>query len=199
MPTRCGVGTGRHARPRPQTPPTCLRCLLAQTNDRRARAARKQLLAGLPCASGDELVSLGFRVGNPSAIGWHQRASFQASLLPVGVGGIGRHRHEAQADRLRSACRQEIVLAHPTVGHTLVGRSGRNASIRNSRGDSGVMHYAVLRDAAFGWHRGRKMPCPAGIRARCRLLSKRRHRRRLEDHEHQANPGSASRLCRSDR
>src|SRR6266508_3237365 len=33
-------------------------------------------------------------------------------------------------------------------------------------------------------HRGRKMPCPAGIRAICRLLSKRRHRRRLEDHEH---------------
>jgi hypothetical protein len=37
------------------------------------------------CASADELVSLGFRVGNPSAIGWYQRASFQASLLPVGV------------------------------------------------------------------------------------------------------------------
>jgi hypothetical protein len=29
------------------------------------------------CASGDELVSLGFRVGNPSAIGWHQRRIFQ--------------------------------------------------------------------------------------------------------------------------
>src|SRR5438034_4481777 len=28
------------------------------------------LAAELPCASGDELVSLGFRVGNPSAIGW---------------------------------------------------------------------------------------------------------------------------------
>ena len=27
---------------------------------------------GLPCASGDELVSLGFRVGNPSAIGWYR-------------------------------------------------------------------------------------------------------------------------------
>jgi hypothetical protein len=32
---------------------------------------------GLPCASGDELVSLGFRVGNPSAIGWHQQRIFQ--------------------------------------------------------------------------------------------------------------------------
>jgi len=28
------------------------------------------------CASGDELVSLGFRVGNPSAIGWHQPAAY---------------------------------------------------------------------------------------------------------------------------
>src|SRR5262249_33400375 len=28
---------------------------------------------------------LGFRVGNSSAIGWHQRANFPASLLPVGV------------------------------------------------------------------------------------------------------------------
>src|SRR5262245_63835551 len=26
--------------------------------------------------------SLGFRVGNPSAIGWHQRVNFPASLLP---------------------------------------------------------------------------------------------------------------------
>jgi hypothetical protein len=32
----------------------------------------KQLRLGLPCASGDELVSLGFRVGNSSAIWWHQ-------------------------------------------------------------------------------------------------------------------------------
>jgi hypothetical protein len=31
----------------------------------------------LSCAGGDELVSLGFRVGNPSAIGWHQRRIFQ--------------------------------------------------------------------------------------------------------------------------
>src|SRR5262249_17926544 len=30
-------------------------------------------------------VSLGFRVGNPSAIGWYQPANFPASLLPVGV------------------------------------------------------------------------------------------------------------------
>jgi hypothetical protein len=37
------------------------------------------------CASGDELVSLGFRVGNPSAIGWHQPRIFQHPLLPVGV------------------------------------------------------------------------------------------------------------------
>ena len=33
----------------------------------------------------DELVSLGFRVGNPSAIGWHQPRIFQHPLLPVGV------------------------------------------------------------------------------------------------------------------
>jgi len=46
-------------------------------------AARSE--PGLPCVSGDELVSLGFRVGNSSAIGWHQRANFPASLLPVGV------------------------------------------------------------------------------------------------------------------
>jgi hypothetical protein len=32
-----------------------------------------------------------------------------------------------------------------------------------------------------------------------KALGAHRHRRRLEDHEHQANPGSASRLCRSDR
>jgi hypothetical protein len=30
-------------------------------------------------------VSLGFRVGNPSAIGWYQPANFPASLVPVGV------------------------------------------------------------------------------------------------------------------
>ena len=34
---------------------------------------------------GDELVSQGFRVGNPSAIGRHQRVNFPASLLPVGA------------------------------------------------------------------------------------------------------------------
>ena len=34
------------------------------------------------CASGDELVSLGFRVGNPSAIGWHQRRIFQHPCYP---------------------------------------------------------------------------------------------------------------------
>jgi hypothetical protein len=41
-------------------------------------AARKQ--RGLPCASGDELVSLGFRVGNPSAIGG---ISGEFSSIPV--------------------------------------------------------------------------------------------------------------------
>jgi hypothetical protein len=56
--------------------------LLAQTNDRRARAAREQAAAGLPCASGDELVSLGFRVGNLSAIGWHQPRIFQHPCYP---------------------------------------------------------------------------------------------------------------------
>src|SRR5437868_7113947 len=40
---------------------------------------------GLPCASGDELVSLGFRVGNPSAIGWHQRRIFQQSCYPYAL------------------------------------------------------------------------------------------------------------------
>src|SRR5881227_3097765 len=40
------------------------------------------LAAELPCASGDELVSLGFRVGNPSAIGWHQRRIFQHPSYP---------------------------------------------------------------------------------------------------------------------
>ena len=29
----------------------------------------------------------------------------------------------------------------------------RASPIRNSRGNSGVMHYAVVRDAALGWHR----------------------------------------------
>jgi hypothetical protein len=38
------------------------------------------------------------------------------------------------------------------------GRSGRNASIRNSRGDSGVMHYAVVRE-----------PRSAGIGETCRV------------------------------
>jgi hypothetical protein len=32
--------------------------------------------AGLPCASGNELVSLGVRVDKPSAIGWHQPRIF---------------------------------------------------------------------------------------------------------------------------
>ena len=52
----------------------------------RARAAvelaAQAAAAGLPCASGDELVSLGFRVGNPSAIGWHQRRIFQHPCYP---------------------------------------------------------------------------------------------------------------------
>jgi hypothetical protein len=43
-------------------------------------AARKQ--RGLPCASGDELVSLGFRVGNPSAIRWHRGRIFQHPCYP---------------------------------------------------------------------------------------------------------------------
>jgi hypothetical protein len=34
------------------------------------------------CASGDELVSLGFRVGNPSAIGWYQPRIFQHPCYP---------------------------------------------------------------------------------------------------------------------
>jgi hypothetical protein len=33
-------------------------------------------------ARGDELVSLGFRVGNSSAIGWHQRRIFQHPCYP---------------------------------------------------------------------------------------------------------------------
>jgi hypothetical protein len=33
-------------------------------------------------SAGDELVSLGFRVGNPSAIGWHQRRIFQHPCYP---------------------------------------------------------------------------------------------------------------------
>jgi len=37
---------------------------------------------GLPCARGDELVSLGFRVGNRSAIGWYQRRIFQHPRYP---------------------------------------------------------------------------------------------------------------------
>jgi hypothetical protein len=45
--------------------------------------ARKQLRLGLPYASGDELVSLGFRVGNPSAIGGIRY--FQHACLPVGA------------------------------------------------------------------------------------------------------------------
>jgi hypothetical protein len=35
---------------------------------------------------------LGFRVGNPSAIGWYQRANFPASLLPGGVTPTTRRR-----------------------------------------------------------------------------------------------------------
>jgi hypothetical protein len=45
---------------------------------------REHVSRGVALCSGDELVSLGFRVGNPSAIRWHQ-ANFRASLLSVGV------------------------------------------------------------------------------------------------------------------
>jgi len=45
----------------------------------RAVSSQHVSSGGLPCASGEELVSLGFRVGNPSAIGWYQRANFPAS------------------------------------------------------------------------------------------------------------------------
>jgi hypothetical protein len=58
----------------------CLAALVRASSWRQVSSCR-----GLPCASGDELVSLGLRVGNPSAIGWHQRVNFPASLLPVAV------------------------------------------------------------------------------------------------------------------
>src|SRR4029453_1498579 len=64
------------------------------------------------------------------------------------------------------------------------------------KGDSGVMHCVVVRDAAFSWHRG-KMPCPAGIGRHAACY--RNGGTAGGSNEHQANPGSASRLCRSDR
>jgi hypothetical protein len=39
-------------------------------------------------ASGDELASLGFRVGNPSAIGWHQPANFDYCWAGGDIGRI---------------------------------------------------------------------------------------------------------------
>jgi hypothetical protein len=47
------------------------------------------------CASGDELVSLGFRVGNPSAIGWCQP---RISSIPV-----TRRRHSDNEQKNRDA------------------------------------------------------------------------------------------------
>jgi hypothetical protein len=55
------------------------------------------------CASGDELVSLGFRVGNPSAIGGASAANFPASLLSVGVTPTPSRDRDAQfASRSRA-------------------------------------------------------------------------------------------------
>src|SRR6516225_10090928 len=45
-------------------------------------ARRVSSCGWVPCASGDELASLGFRVGNPSAIGWHQPRIFQHPCYP---------------------------------------------------------------------------------------------------------------------
>jgi len=78
-PSACICSTRRARNIRPATASVSLRLCVANRRHRRVREA------GLPCVSGDELVSLGFRVGNSSAIGWHQRANFPASLLPVGV------------------------------------------------------------------------------------------------------------------
>jgi hypothetical protein len=55
-----------------------------QKQDHVAPSDEGRSAAGLPCASGDEMVSLGFRVGNPLAIGWHWGRIFQ-HLLPVAV------------------------------------------------------------------------------------------------------------------
>jgi hypothetical protein len=103
----------------PQTPPTCLRCLLAQTNDRRARAARKQLRLGCLVRAATRLVSLGFRVGNPSAIGWYQPANFLASLLSVG-GTPTTSRRIATRSLRRTIPRDGVVF--------LCGASSRNES-----------------------------------------------------------------------
>jgi hypothetical protein len=80
-----------------------------QKQDHVAPSDEGRSAAGLPCASGDEMVSLGFRVGNPLAIGWHWGRIFQ-HLLPVAVTpttsrriatrGLRRKWPEAQADRV---------------------------------------------------------------------------------------------------
>jgi len=101
--------------------------------------------AGLPYASGDELVSLGFRVGNPSAIGRHERVNFPASLLPVGATPTTSRRIATHGLRRKMARSRTEGMA---VGHVFSSQEGQKPSPRwgsffcraGAAPGSGLMH-----------------------------------------------------------
>ena len=89
--------------------------------------ARKQLRLGCLMRAGDELVSLDFRVGNPSAIGRHQRVNFPASLLPVGATPTTSRRIATHGLRRKMARSRTEGMA---VGHVFSSQEGQKPSPR---------------------------------------------------------------------
>jgi hypothetical protein len=75
------------------------------------------------CASGDELVLLGFRVGNPSAIGWHQPRIFQHPCWPART---IRGRGAVPSDGRRASCPEMMVK-------TNMARKGRMSAQNTHR------------------------------------------------------------------
>ena len=90
------------------SPPTCLRCLQAQTNDRRARAARKQLRLGCLGRAATSWCSGWQPVGN-----WgYQPANFPASLLPVSRQRAEESRRAICAEKSQEAQAEQVPGVH---------------------------------------------------------------------------------------
>jgi hypothetical protein len=89
-------------------------------------------------------VSLGFRVGNPSAIGWYQPANFPASLVPVGVTPTTSRR-----------------IATPICPESSMGGCRPSTTVMNARCESWRI-CGCDKLIEFFLRRGRPRPCGTG-------------------------------------
>src|SRR5262249_32178946 len=91
-----------------------------QTNDRQARAGRKQLRLGCLVRAATSW----FRVGNPSAIGWHQRRIFRHPCYPWALPDNEQKNRDAQFAPKNGQKPKPIGLVAPQEGAETMPRGG---------------------------------------------------------------------------